>query len=230
MAELAVPGRWQNLWDSGWQNLADYRSRKFKLILHNCTSAHPKRGRGRPKGSKNKPTAGKVGRPRKDGEPPRKRDKRNNTGSEDTGSSITRAPVRVHQESSPAPVDVDLNPGKHGTVLVAPGHAVLQPQTRENTPCRSAASRSPRPSNPPVDGAGSELSLQQSSPSTEGSGSPEQAIDPLIPPIAHLSTTVNDMACISHGTSTTSTPTHGATSPLIQRCSTEPTPRQTRRL
>ncbi|KAF9231664.1 hypothetical protein BU15DRAFT_82124 [Melanogaster broomeanus] len=72
------------------------------------------------------------------------------------------------------------------------------------------------------------VSLQQSSPSTEGSGSPKQAIDPLIPPIAHLSTTINDMACISHGTSTTSTPTHGATSPLIQRCSTEPTPRQTR--
>src|SRR5258707_15272610 len=31
------------------------------------------RGRGRPKGQKNGPNAGKVGRPRKDGQPPQKR-------------------------------------------------------------------------------------------------------------------------------------------------------------
>ncbi|CDO73771.1 hypothetical protein BN946_scf185015.g99 [Trametes cinnabarina] len=35
----------------------------------------PKRGPGRPKGSKNKPSAGNVGRPRKDGRPPQKRSK-----------------------------------------------------------------------------------------------------------------------------------------------------------
>ena len=35
--------------------------------------APPRRGRGRPKGSRNKPDAGPVGRPRKDGQPPRNR-------------------------------------------------------------------------------------------------------------------------------------------------------------
>ncbi|KAF8833475.1 hypothetical protein BDN67DRAFT_916912 [Paxillus ammoniavirescens] len=40
----------------------------------------PKRGRGRPKGSKNKPTAQKVSRPRKDGQPPQKWYKGNDNG------------------------------------------------------------------------------------------------------------------------------------------------------
>ncbi|KAF9548385.1 hypothetical protein CPC08DRAFT_343657 [Agrocybe pediades] len=39
-----------------------------------------RRGRGRPKGSKNGPNAGAVGRPRKDGQPPRNRSGTNRSG------------------------------------------------------------------------------------------------------------------------------------------------------
>jgi hypothetical protein len=39
----------------------------------NPEDSGPVRRRGRPKGSKNGPNAGSVGRPRKDGQPPKKR-------------------------------------------------------------------------------------------------------------------------------------------------------------
>ncbi|KAG2116807.1 hypothetical protein DEU56DRAFT_761485 [Suillus clintonianus] len=88
------------------------------------TAPPVKRGRGRPRGSKNQPGAGHVGRPRNDGQPPRKRhkghdDAESTAPAPNTSHSATQSPrngkvQRCGKESTPTPrralaIDVDLD-------------------------------------------------------------------------------------------------------------------------
>ncbi|KAK2467285.1 hypothetical protein APHAL10511_000834 [Amanita phalloides] len=112
----------------------------------NLAPSVPKRGPGRPKGSKNKPTAGKVGRPRKDGQPPQKRHK-THMG---LGDRACAAQQVVGPSESPVPlpesclkqpqIQVSSNPLRsHGIKLIA----LNRPATAADAAATSASNPVP---------------------------------------------------------------------------------------
>ncbi|KAI1787068.1 hypothetical protein LXA43DRAFT_1098652 [Ganoderma leucocontextum] len=142
-----------------------------------------KRPRGRPKGTKNKPTAGKVGRPRKDGQPPRRRNCRDPDGGTDNSSSPSPAPAKAKKRLQATTA----TPGS-STMRPVPDVPAFGPPTSQQISTAAAGTCPPYP--PPLPPA----TPVDTAPATPVATAPAMPVDttsspPPLPPAASVSTT-----------------------------------------
>ncbi|KAG0696823.1 hypothetical protein DFH29DRAFT_1024351 [Suillus ampliporus] len=158
------------------------------------TAPPVKRGRGRPRGSKNQPGAGHVGRPRNDGQPPRKRhkghdDAESTTPAPNTLHSATQTPrngevQRCGKESTPTPrralaIDVDLDSEQSEPA------ASISPQTSTHQPqdfSESGSAATICEADPPAESAATSSGMTRRQPWRHDANAPALPPSPTVEP------------------------------------------------